>query len=77
MKKKIAFALMMGVITTGLISFTVISINVGFIKNFVFVWLKSWFIGYFVVVPIILFVAPKVQSLVDRIFDDRMLIKEE
>jgi hypothetical protein len=34
MKNKIAFALIMGVVTTGIISFTLIAINIGFIDMF-------------------------------------------
>jgi len=41
MKRKIAFAFLMGIITTGLISFTVVSVNLGFAENFLKIWLKS------------------------------------
>jgi len=68
MKNKIAFALIMGVITTGVISFTLISINIGFNDRFLKVWLKSWGIAYIVVIPAILIFAPLIQKLVDRLF---------
>lgn len=58
----------MGVITTGTISFAVISVNVGFVANFLTVWFRSWFVGYLVVVPIILFIAPRIQKLTDKLF---------
>lgn len=70
MKKKIAFALIMGIITTGTISFTLISINVGFVSNFMNIWIRSWFIGYLVVVPIILFIAPRIQKMMDKLFKE-------
>jgi len=49
MKQRIVFAMIMGVITTGIISFTLVSINVGFVDEFVKIWLKSWVMAYMVV----------------------------
>lgn len=68
MKQKIAFALIMGIITTGIISFTLISINVGLINGFLKVWLRSWATAYLVVIPAILFIGPLVQAVVDKLF---------
>ena len=68
MKQGIATAFIMGFITTGIISFTLISINVGFIDNFFDKWLKSWMIAYIIVIPVILFIGPKVKSLVSYLF---------
>lgn len=68
MKQKIAAAFIMGLITTGIISFTLISINVGFTQNFLARWLKSWRIAYIIIVPVILFIGPKVQLLVAYLF---------
>jgi len=69
MKKKIAFAFLMGLITTGLISLTIVLTNThlpGF--KFFIIWLKSWGIAYVVVVPCILFISPKIEKLIDKIF---------
>ena len=68
MKQKIAFALIMGVVTTGLISFTLIGINLGLTEHFLKIWLKSWVISYLVVIPVILFIAPQVERLVGFLF---------
>ena len=70
MKKKIAFAMIMGIITTGIISFTLISINIGFVTNFILIWLKAWSTSYLVVIPAILLIGPKVQNLVDTMFEE-------
>jgi hypothetical protein len=67
MKNKIAFAMLMGVVTTGIISFTLISINIGFISSFLKIWLRSWGIAYLVAIPAILIIAPRIQRMVDRI----------
>ncbi len=70
MKQKIAFALIMGIITTGIISFTLVSINIGYTPAFLKIWLRSWFVAYLVVIPAILVIGPFVQSLVDRLFKE-------
>ncbi|MFB3387593.1 DUF2798 domain-containing protein [Flavobacterium sp. LAR06] len=66
MKNKIAFALSMGIITTGIISFSLIAINLGFTDNFLNVWFKSWGIAYVLVIPAILLIGPLVQKIIDR-----------
>ena len=71
MKEKILSALIMGIITTGVISFTLISINIGYSNKFLSIWLRSWAIGYSIVVPVILLAGPRVQSLV------KILIKKK
>ena len=71
MKQRIAFALLMGIITTGIISFTLISINVGFTPTFLKIWLRSWAMAYLVVIPAILLIGPRVQAIVNRIFKEQ------
>lgn len=68
MKNKIAFALIMGIATTGIISFTVILVNIGFQSNFLKIWIKSWGLAYVVAIPTILLIAPRIKKLVDRLF---------
>ena len=68
MKHKITFAIIMGVITTGIISFTLITINIGFTNSFLKTWLKSWGIAYLVAIPAILLISPIVQKFVDNLF---------
>lgn len=69
----------MGVITTGIVSFTVISVNIGFKLNFSAIWLKSWGLAYVVAIPTILIITPRIQQLVDWLFEkkDREIPKDE
>jgi hypothetical protein len=76
MKQKIAFALIMGIVTTGVISFTLIAVNIGFTSVFLATWLRSWAMAYVVVIPCILVVAPRVQRLVDRLFAQDSALEE-
>lgn len=68
LQQRVAFALIMGAITTGLISFAVILRNLGLREDFVHLWVRSWGFGYMVVIPALLIVAPRVQGLVDKAF---------
>lgn len=66
----------MGIITTGLISFTVVSVNLGFTQNFLKTWLSSWMMAYLIVVPVILIVAPQIERLVSFLFTERAAVRE-
>ncbi len=77
MKQKIAFALIMGFITTGIISFTLVGLNAGFTEKFLAIWFRSWMIAYMVVVPVILLVGPRVQALVAYLFKEGPLVPHE
>jgi low affinity Fe/Cu permease len=65
MKHRIAFALIMGMITTFIISFVLIAVNRGFGDRFIIAWLRSWSISYVLAVAAMLTIAPKVQMLVN------------
>lgn len=60
--------MIMGIISTGIISFTLVLINIGLADVFFKIWLKSWGIAYLVVIPAILIIAPRVQKFVDNLF---------
>jgi hypothetical protein len=67
LKRKLGFALLMGVVTTGIITFALLAINVGFSEQFIASWLRSWCIAYVIVVPVILFIGPCLQSRINRL----------
>lgn len=68
-KQKIVTACILGLITTGIMSFTLVAINAGFDDGFFAKWGKSWILSYVIVVPVILGVAPKVQGFVAGFFN--------
>lgn len=68
-KRKIAFALLMGIVTTGIISFSLIGFNLGFNRDFVAIWLRSWAMAYAIVIPAILLISPRLQAHVDRVIN--------
>jgi hypothetical protein len=67
LKRRIAFALSMGVVTTGIISFVLISINLGFGERFALVWLRSWATAYVIAIPAILTLGPRLQKQIDSL----------
>ncbi len=68
-KKRVVFSLIMGLITTGIITFIIITIHFGFTEHFFMQWIKSWGIAYIVVVPAILLIATPLQNKIDSYFD--------
>ncbi len=64
MKQKIAFALLMGIVTTGMISFVLVFLNLGWPPSHLDAWLKSWAIAYLIVIPAIQLISPVVEKLV-------------
>ena len=67
LKRKIAFTLAMGIVTTGIISFVLLALNLGFSDDFALAWLRSWSVGYLIVIPAILLIGPRLQAQVDRL----------
>ena len=67
-EKRVVFAFLMGLITTGIISFSIVAINVGFNEKFLHIWLRSWLLAYLFVIPTILYVAPVVQGFINRLY---------
>ena len=57
----------MGVVTTGIISFVLLALNLGLSNDFAVAWLRSWAIGYMIVVPAILLLGPRLQAHVDSL----------
>ena len=65
----------MGIITTGIISFTLITVNLGWAHLHPGIWLKSWAIAYLIVIPAILIVSPFVEKLVHLIFPKKVEVQ--
>ena len=77
MKQKLLAALIMSMITTGVISFTLISVNVGFGTQFLAIWLRSWMIAWSIAVPLILIVGPRIQLMVNDWFNRNYATEEK
>lgn len=68
MRKKIAFALLMGAITTGIISLTLMIMNTNYTGiELLNAWLKAWGIAYVIVVPCILIISPIIEKVINKL----------
>jgi hypothetical protein len=76
LRERVAFAMLMGLVTTGIISFGLVSASLGFDARFMRVWLRSWALAYAIVIPLILIFAPRVQAFVDSRFAARWAGRE-
>ena len=66
LQRKVVFALLMGVVTTGIVSFVLIALNLGLGDRFLRIWLRSWAVGYLLAIPAILVIGPRGPALVAR-----------
>ncbi|WP_444660218.1 DUF2798 domain-containing protein [Flavobacterium columnare] len=49
-------------VVTSYITFTLVAVNVGFLQNFIFLWLRSWLIAFLLALPSLLYVAPFIKN---------------
>lgn len=61
------FALIMGFIMVGIVTFVTTATNFGFHSDFLRQWAKTYLIGYMAAVPAIYIFAPKVRTLTAKI----------
>jgi hypothetical protein len=65
-KSSLKFAVITGIVVTSYITFTLVAVNIGFINNFIFIWLRSWLIAFLLAVPSLLFVAPFIRKSLNK-----------
>jgi hypothetical protein len=69
-KKHLIFSLLMAFFAGSTVVFVSVSVNNGFNSLFFEKWLRGVIVSYLVLVPFIFFVAPIVQKLAGRIFEN-------
>lgn len=68
MKIQIASARLVGITTTGLTTFALNYLNLGFGGSFVKVWKRPWGLAHLIVIPLILAFGPKLRELIPKHF---------
>lgn len=66
----LVFALVNGVFMSGIMSFIITFLNLGFIDEFITIWLNSYWKAFLVAFPIILIITPRIRKLVNKFFID-------
>lgn len=61
------FAFFMALFMSFWMSAVISFINVGWIENFVYIWLHAWWIAFVVAFPSVIFVAPMVRKVVGKL----------
>ncbi len=64
-KTELKTATIIAFVITSYITFTLVAVNVCFIQNFIFVWLRSWLIAFMLALPSLLFVAPFIRKKIN------------
>lgn len=62
---RLVFAFYMSLLMSCIMSLVISLINVGFIANIGEIWLRAWFLAFWLAFPTTYFVAPVVHRLVD------------
>ncbi|MFH7000592.1 DUF2798 domain-containing protein [Flavobacterium bizetiae] len=48
-------------IVTSYMTFIIIAVNIGFVSDFIFMWVRSWIIAFFIATPSIHNIAPYIK----------------
>lgn len=64
MKYKVKVAVITALIVTSYMSFLLVVVNTGFVKNFILVWFTNWLIAFLLATPSLLFIAPLIKKKV-------------
>lgn len=66
---KILFPFFMAAIMALIMSGTLILINLGFVENFFFIWMRSFLLAFIIAFPTAISVVPVVQKIVKKIIE--------
>lgn len=66
----ILFALVNGAFMSGFMSFVITFLNIGFVDNFLFIWLGAYWKAFLVAFPIILLVTPRIRKAVSKLVSE-------
>ncbi len=65
--RTVVFAFFMALFMSGFISLVISIFNVGLIDNITTIWLKAWAFAFCVAFPTVIFVAPVVHKLTNKL----------
>ena len=66
-KNSVLMGFTMGLLMSFFMSFVISVVNVGFVPDFFFVWMRAWAAGFIIGVPIAIFVFPIARKIVLKI----------
>ncbi len=66
----VLFAFVNGAFMSGFMSFVITFLNIGFVDNFIFLWLGAYWKAFLVAFPIILLVTPRIRKAVSNLVSE-------
>ncbi|MDD5152183.1 MAG: DUF2798 domain-containing protein, partial [Flavobacterium sp.] len=64
--KGLKISLFTAMIVTSYMTFIIIAVNIGFVYNFLFIWLRSWLIAFVIATPSIHIIVPHIKEKLDK-----------
>ncbi|MDD5151978.1 MAG: DUF2798 domain-containing protein [Flavobacterium sp.] len=64
--KGLKISLFTAMIVTSYMTFIIIAVNIGFVYNFLFIWLRSWLIDFVIATPSIHIIAPHIKEKLNK-----------
>ncbi|MFH6959549.1 DUF2798 domain-containing protein [Flavobacterium aquidurense] len=53
-------------IVTSYMTFIIVAVNIGFVSDFIFMWVRSWIIAFFIATPSIHLIAPYIKEKTNK-----------
>ena len=64
--KELKISIITALIVTSYMTFIIIAVNIGFVYNFLFIWLRSWLIAFVIATPSIHIIAPYIKEKANK-----------
>ena len=64
--KELKLSIITALIVTSYMTFIIIAVNIGFVYDFVFIWLRSWLIAFIIATPSIHIIAPYIKEKANK-----------
>lgn len=64
--KELKLSIITALIVTSYMTFIIIAVNIGFVYNFLFIWLRSWLIAFVIATPSIHIIAPYIKEKANK-----------
>ena len=64
--KELKLSIITALIVTSYMTFIIITVNIGFVYNFLFIWLRSWLIAFVIATPSIHIIAPFIKEKANK-----------
>lgn len=75
--RSLLFAVVMAALMSVAMSLALTAINIGFVPNFLSIWLRTCLIAFIVVVPVAIAAGPLANRVVDSLIEEQTVLENE